>query len=368
MKRFITIFPGGANIHLIKDVGMIPYFLQKEGYYKSSIACYEKRESMEYLDTEVKGLSYYRIKKTFGNENLNIFFFLLCHLRRFDVIMFFHQSFIKTLIALFIKVITGNRVKFYFKLDANDSIKESSFAKSKGFWKKFKVSLYNKVDLISVESRSLQKFFEQDVSMRVAYIPNGFDFEKLSFLTEQDLNKDKEKIIVLVGRVGAPEKDNLTMLNALCTLDLQAWKVEFIGPIDETFQRDIDLFFEANPRLKNKVFFTGPISDRNMLLRRLRKSKIFVQTSKFESFGIALLEGLSCGCFIVSTELTPAIEIAGPYGTFFEVGNVKKLTFILQSIINEEIRLPAETDIVSRAKQEFSWSLIAKKIHSYLDR
>ncbi|WP_293899147.1 glycosyltransferase [Sphingobacterium sp. UBA5670] len=367
MKRFITIFPNGTNIHLVKDVGMVPYFLQKEGYYKSSIACYERREDMGYLDNEVHGLSYYKIRRIFDNENLNIFIFLLFHLRRFDVVMFFHQSFIKTLVALFVKAITFNRVKFYFKLDANDSIKESKLAKSTGLWRRFKVYLYNKIDLISVETQSLKIFFNSNLALRVAYIPNGFDFDKLAFVNGRELTEYKENRIVLVGRIGAPEKDNLTMLKALAEIDLGGWEVEFIGPIAASFEQEIVRFFAQNPGLKSKVLFTGAVMDRNMLLSKLRRSKVFVQTSKFESFGIALLEGVSCGCYVVSTDLTPAQEIAGPYGLFFEIGNFKKLAVILQSIIDVKIHLPSEVAIISRAEQEFSWSFIAKKIHACLN-
>ena len=73
MKKFLCLFPRGRNIELVKDVGMIPFMLQKEGYYKSYIAFYKDMEELPYLKTEVKGLNYLRVSQTFKNEEWNTF-------------------------------------------------------------------------------------------------------------------------------------------------------------------------------------------------------------------------------------------------------------------------------------------------------
>lgn len=367
MKSFITIFPKGTNIHLIKDVGMIPFYLKQEGYYDTYISFYEHRDNLAYLDSEVKGLKYIQLKKRFDSENLNILLFLLLNMYRFDVVMFFHQDFIKTLIALFIKIITFNRIKFYFKLDANDSIKESKLAKSSGSIKKVKIFLYNCIDLISVETKHIHHFLTSQLLMNVAYIPNGFNF------TKKDINKYeesiiRERIISTVGRIGAPEKDTLTLLKALSNLDFKDWKVEIIGPIENEFNKVISDFLLLYPHLQEKLIFRGPIYDREELFGILKKSSVFVQTSRFESFGLALLEAMSCGCFIVSTDLTPSMEIAGDYGVFFKVGDTNRLTAILQSIILEELSLPSDSQIIKYAEKEYSWAAIAGDINFYLNK
>lgn len=367
MKKFITIFPQGDNIHLIKDVGMVPFFLQKEGYYQSTIAFYKKEDQLSYLLQELRGLSYKRIVKFFENENLNIFFFILVNLRKYDVFMFFHQSLIKTLIALFFKIITFNNVKFYFKLDANDSIKESKLATSKSFFTSFKVFLYNKIDLISIETRYLQQFLINHLAMKVAYIPNGFDFERNFAADVKGKPMQKDHVITLVGRIGAPEKDNTTMLNALKKVNLKDWTVQFLGPIDPDFQIEIKSFYESNSGNKDKVFFKGAVDDRQALLEALEKSKVFVQTSKFESFGIALLEAMSSGCYVVSTDLTPSKEMVGHLGKFFTIGDDQRLAEILQSIIDEQIVIPSPHAIIESARKGYNWSTIVKKIYNQLE-
>ena len=42
--RFTTMFPLIENIHLVKDVGMIPYSMKKYFNYDSSIVTYKNLE------------------------------------------------------------------------------------------------------------------------------------------------------------------------------------------------------------------------------------------------------------------------------------------------------------------------------------
>ena len=54
--RFVTLFLKTENVHLLKDVGMIPYHLYKDHDLDCSVACYKNSEEYTYADNEVKGL------------------------------------------------------------------------------------------------------------------------------------------------------------------------------------------------------------------------------------------------------------------------------------------------------------------------
>jgi L-malate glycosyltransferase len=56
------LFPECRNVHLIKDVGMIPYILYKYYGYDSKIVCYNN-ETYSSLNKEVKGLKLNFIEK-----------------------------------------------------------------------------------------------------------------------------------------------------------------------------------------------------------------------------------------------------------------------------------------------------------------
>ena len=83
MPKFLTIFPNAENVHLIKDVGMIPYTLHREYGYDSTIASY-KNGVYPYYETEVKGITQVFISKKFNNEILNVCWFILMNFRKYD--------------------------------------------------------------------------------------------------------------------------------------------------------------------------------------------------------------------------------------------------------------------------------------------
>ena len=54
------------------------------------------------------------------------------------------------------------------------------------------------------------------------------------------------------------------------------WKLELIGPIEESFNTYINNFMNDNPDLNGRISFTGSISDRKALDYKYKKAKIFV--------------------------------------------------------------------------------------------
>ena len=91
MPKFLTIFPNAENVHLIKDVGMIPYTLHREYGYDSTIASY-KNGVYPYYETEVKGITQVFISKKFNNEILNVCWFILMNFRKYDILQCYHIS------------------------------------------------------------------------------------------------------------------------------------------------------------------------------------------------------------------------------------------------------------------------------------
>src|SRR6476620_5530988 len=81
MKKFLTLFPYTENVHLIKDVGMIPYVLHKEYGYESTIASFQNGE-YPYLEDDVKGLKQTFIKKIFKKDKFNVYWFILTNFRK----------------------------------------------------------------------------------------------------------------------------------------------------------------------------------------------------------------------------------------------------------------------------------------------
>lgn len=360
-KKFHCIFPIGQNVHLIKDVGMIPYMLQKEGYYESYISFYEKAENLPYLKNEVEGLHYKQIKKIFKNENLDIFLFLLCNFWSMDYVMMLHPSLKKILIGFLFKILSFNRLKFYFKMDANDAyLKEKFYPNSINY--KIRKYLYNKTGKFTVETNKVANFVNEFSYVNVSLLPNGY-------VKSSKNNIEKENRFLWVGRVSGEEKGIRYLLSALSNMDLKNWKVDIVGPYDSSFSKTIDTFFLNAEHLKKKVEFTGNISNRELLDEYYAKSKVFVLTSRYEGFPLVFAEAVKNGCFIVSSDLVCAIDITNKeeFGRLFPIGDSQELSLILQDIIDGNTSLPPKENIMKYAEENYDWSVLVRRLYELLE-
>lgn len=361
MPRFLTFFPFAENIHLTKDVGMIPYVLYKEFNYDSTIACYNNG-NYPYLDTEVLGLKQQFIPKIFNNYTLDSLMFILFNFRKYDIVQCFHliQPSLLTLSAF--KIL--KRISFapsftYLKLDTDDSIKSSKLNRLYRF-------LLNSIDLISIETKSIYSYLNENnvFGKKVSYIPNGFyDNEKRKDVTFAE----KENLIITVGRIGTYQKNNEVLLEGLKQFLVvnNEWRVEIIGPVEDEFKIYCDSFFTVNPSLKKCIVFTGAITDRKILKDKYKKAKIFVLTSRFEGFPLVFLEAIKAGCTIISSNVTSAYDITDDekYGSIFPIGDSYVLAQGLEKIISNPVKLENDCKLIQNfAYEKFSWKEICEKL------
>ena len=119
-------------------------------------------------------------------------------------------------------------------------------------------------------------------------------------------------------------------------------------------------YFLQNPNLKDKIDFTGNISDKKILSEYYNKAKIFFFTSRYESFGLSLMEAAFYGDYIISTETGCAKDITdnGKLGfisehskEFNQDEKIIKQSMILQlkKIISNEV------DIFNKYKTQSSF-------------
>ena len=362
MPRFLTIFPVTENVHLIKDVGMVPFILHKNFGYESTIASY-KNGDYEYLETEVKGLKQVFISKKFKNPIFDILWFLLLNFRKYDVLQCYHferpslwyLSFFK-----FLKKLTFSKSFTYLKLDAVDKIKDLKLNNENKF-------LIKRIDLVSVETLGIYNSLNKNKTLykQVEYIPNGF-YDK----DDQDMIdfESKSNTIMTVGRIGDSNKNNETLLEAFQKFSLvnDDWKLELIGPIEKAFQNYINEYFETYPNLLNKVLFTGSITDRSVLNSKYNTAKIFVLTSRSEGFPLVFLEAIKAGCTIISSSLASAYDITDneKYGALFPVGDSDALARELEKVTSNVEKLKEDCEQIQKfAHENFSWEKISIKIN-----
>ena len=383
-KKFVTIFPICENVHLTKDLGQIPFFLNREYGYRSSIVSYNN--SLEYtnLKGEVKGLRIEFIENK-GRINFlekSVLRYIRQHAKEIDVLNLYIFSKFTFVYGILYKKLNPKGFLF-LKLDGynetfekNHKIKHSTNYFKNIIFKYLEKQFLKKVDLITIENtlgETLVKNKYPHIAHKVMYLPVGVNDH---FLTQRfgktfKSFEQKENIILTVGRIGEEIKNNKMMLRALAQTDLKDWKMVFVGAINPEFQKFYNSWIESHPQLKNKLIFAGEIQNREQLYEWYNRAKIFCMTSWKESFCHSIGEALYFGNYIIGTEGIVSMRDLtdnGKYGITLKADDDKAMSQTLQKLINDQTYLKnTYLNTVNYAHNNFTWSNIVKRIYNRIE-
>jgi glycosyltransferase involved in cell wall biosynthesis len=367
--RYCVLYPQAENIHMIKDVGMIAYKLFKLYSYDSTIACYNNDE-YSYLKKEVKGLKTDFIDSRYNNEILDGLRYLRLNSKNIEVLQLFHIT-LRSVFYTFAYKFYNPKGKIFLKLDCTKELIDVIRALNNLKLKLLKGFL-NKINIIGVEQNEIYdelKIILKEYSDRIVLIPNGIDYNSSNKYDNINFF-DKENIILHVGRLGSPEKATDTLLNAFSKIneiEKSGWKISMIGPIEDDFKSFISNYFEKYSYLRSIIQFKGPIYDRDELYEEYKKAKIFCLSSRYESFGIALLEAASFGDVIVSTDVGIAKELVSlENGVIVKVGDIDGIADNIKSLMESSCleNLSKTTEKICRDK--YDWNSIITLLHEEL--
>lgn len=299
MKNFVTLF-NSQNVHLIKDVGLIPYGMQQYGYYDSYIATYDNGGYL-HLENTVKGLNLWHVKKVTGNFIIDSIFFLLRNGRKIDVLNLYHSTFRSAIFSFFYKM-TNPKGRIYLKLDGGYTKEETPWYKS------FRRYAIKKADLVTTELQETSEKLSLSWNKKISALRNPYHPNDLK--EYRPYNKRKNTIIT-VGRIGTPQKNTETLLSAFLSIakDIPDWNLLLVGPIEPSFRNQLNEAFGRDPSLKQRITLYGNVENRDELMQLYSDAKIFVFPSRWESYGIALMEAGLCGTYQICSDLVPSKEL-----------------------------------------------------------
>lgn len=366
-KRFVTFFPPSENVHLTKDVGQVPYILYRDYGFDSTLVCFRNSEDYPALEADVKGL-----KIEFIPENklplIAQLKYIWRNASRIDILNLYHYRLTSTFISIIYRIRNRKGI-VYIKLDCGNR-----FLSKKGFKKKvLHLFLRTFPDILSVEVEHVYRFLLEEfprLSKSLLLIPNGIDDVRIREMNILLLPIEKrENLIISVGTVGLPVKNHKMLLNALNQINLKDWKAVFIGAIESDFQSEIDLFFEQHPNLKDKIIFTGNISDKKELYKWYNRAKIFCITSIRESFSIVAVEALYWGDFLITTDIAAANDFTNSGTAGRIVHSEKELAGTIQELIDHPKLIEDNFNHALKISENFRWnqiSVLSDKINRML--
>ena len=361
--RFVTLFPNCPNIGLVKDVGQIPYTLSKNfENIESRLVSYCIDPKGDNLDS-VNGLILERCSRVLKSDFLSGAVYLLKNSKCIDWLNLYHCRKQTYLWAKLYKMLNPEG-KVYLKLDMGHlacELLEQNETTRKNFAKNISI-----MDLVSTESAVTLETLKKYVNCDIKLIYNGFCKNGIKINVEEE----REDNFVTVARLGSPEKATDLLLEAFSkSASFHDWNLKLIGSIEPEFESFIDIFFEKNPELQERVQFLGAISDRGKLYNELCKMKVFVLPSKWEGFPLVLPEALMCGCStLISSNVPPREEMTcdGKYGDVFLSGDVENLKEKLIEATVKSYTPEKSKEISEYAERKFSWDKICTHLYKYL--
>jgi L-malate glycosyltransferase len=365
-KQFLTIYwqyPINSD-HLYKDVGGIPLSMSKYQYYKSFfIYLYDSIPIHDvYYEKYVTLIPIKNNKFSY----IKIIFWLLFNIQKVSVLNLYHIR-NRGLIIAFVSKICNPFVKVYVKLDYNKRIYDINTHSHANVLRvllnKFVYNIY------SVECKEFVGGLNSNPAYNksVFYIPNGF------FYNNSINTINKRKNFLTVGRIGSIEKNTELLIQSLLLLPkeiLKDWNFLLVGDRTKKFDQYLNSIYSSHPYLKDHIILKGKINDRNILDSIYESSSVFVLTSKYESFGIVIVEAMSHGCMPIVTNCSNALTDIIPsqeYGIIVKNNDVNDLKVNIQKVLENKIDYRKIGESAKKhAYEEFDYEKISKRLSSLL--
>lgn len=215
------------------------------------------------------------------------------------------------------------------------------------------------IALSSHERFVLRRLGVRQENLRV--IPNGVDIEE--FAHDRDRrNGNLVKQVLFVGRVDFPQKGVDLLLLAFAELVGffgKAVKLRIVGPDWGGLERSKSMASELG--IQDQVDFLGECS-RPDLVSYMQSSDVLAVPSRFEPFGIVILESMAAGLPVVASRVGAIPEIIqdGHNGLLFEAGNPESLAEKLAFILNDDDYARNLAVTASSEVRKYGWDEVAR--------
>ena len=364
MKKFVTLF-NSENVHLIKDVGLIPYGMRRYNFYDSYVATYDNG-SYSYLQNAVNGLKLWFVEKRTGKFKIDALFFLNNNAKDIELLNLYHATFFSA-VAIFVYKFKNPMGKVYLKLDAG-YLKEDIV-----WWKRvFKEYAIKKADGVSTELTENSVEMSINWGRKIDHVPNPYLPESLKNFRDF---KDRENLFISVGRLGAYLKATDILMDAfrIASKSIPDWKLILVGPIEKQecdFEKNIYEWFKLYPDMKNRVIFVGSVENREELVEYYRSAKVFVFPSRSESFGIALLEAALSGDYLICSDIPSSRSITHnyQYASCFIVDDVQGLAEkMIECCMDKELEQKAYKGYCD-IRDEYQLRMVCEIIYKMMEK
>ena len=364
-KTFTTLFPNATNTELIKDVGQIPYYLSLKQSFSGNLVA-QNIIIDEKIFHQIEGLNIIHLSKLI-NWKIAGFIYILFNAKKIDWLNLYHID-KKTYYWSWIYKSINPEGKIYLKGDIDYRTCDMFDEKEKRRIVLNKCLKFSSI--FSVESHSIKRRLEKHTKRKILVVPNGSSLIQ----SDMDIEKvitNKQNIFLTVGRLGTKQKATELLMEAFALIaDDCDWNLRLVGSITKEFDHYIKDFFSVHPKLRDRIYVVGEINDREVLKKEYERARVFVLPSRWESFGISLVEAITFGCRIIGTNVIPPIqEITNNerYGQIVIPDCISDLKNAMIKEFKHEYSITETQSIMEYAKKNYSWNAICDQLQLYME-
>lgn len=331
---------------------------------------------------KLRGIGYYTeslLKSLEKNEDINIVRFTnLAELRDVDLIhypwfdFYFHSLpitkkmprvvTIHDVIPLIFKdrYPTGLKGKLNFilqkvALKGTDNIITDSIASKMDICK----FLHIKEDKISVVPLAVHEDFKILGGTKLIIIKREYNLPDEFLLYVGDVNWTKNVPFLIKGFY------KITRDSALSGVKLVLVGGPFLKKVDNIDHSELEPLKKVNKlieelNLESKIIRVGDI-DKDQLVAFYNLATLYIQPSLYEGFGLPVLEALSCGTPVVSSNRGSLPEVGGDAVVYFDPENLDQFTKITSEILQNKSLQNKLSKLAIKRSEKFSWKKVAEQ-------
>lgn len=212
----------------------------------------------------------------------------------------------------------------------------------------------------AAETIAVSRLVAQEIGRPTHVIPNGVDVGRYA----PDPAGRSGRLILGIGEVAPHKRWHLAALAAR-TLDAE---VRVVGPI-----RDPAYANEVEAAGAGKVRLLGPLDEED-LLRELSQADVLVHPSVSESFGMAVVEGMSAGLPVVCSDMLSFLVEHGKEGYLVptkgdDEARAGAIRQRLADLLGDaELRARMGRQARQKAVEGYSWERVAEQVEAVYRR
>jgi len=190
---------------------------------------------------------------------------------------------------------------------------------------------------------------------------NGVSPDFSPAATEKRHDDNRERTLLYVGRAD-PYKNLTTLVQALALLNdntnAPAVKLLIAGSRDERYPEAENLARELG--LNDKIEWTGYLSD-SELIDTYRSADLLVHPSRYEGFGLQIIEAMACGTPVVCSNAGSLPEVAGDAAITVDPDDVQGFAAAISKVLTDPQLSRDMTARGLRQAQKFTWRKSAEQ-------